>query len=77
MKRHDRKCPFSPYEVEDEIHFLTTCTMYSFLRNAISKDMPRENVPSNTNRTSLYKILMTGQKFAQLDFFKGDTPHRG
>ena len=65
MERHDRKCPFCPYEIEDEIHFLTTCTMYSFLRNAMSKDLSLENVPSNTNRTALFKILMTDQKVTQ------------
>ena len=29
MERHDRKCPFCPYEVEDEIHFFNY--MYNIL----------------------------------------------
>ena len=35
INHSDRKCPFCPEEVEDELHFLIKCPTYKFLRKKL------------------------------------------
>ena len=40
IERQNRRCPFCPSDIEDEIHFITTCPAYSTSRNTLLAELP-------------------------------------
>ena len=55
IKSKERVCPFCTYGVEDEIHFLLDCYLYSAIRDTFLRKVDRENF--------FFKFLLREQKF--------------
>ena len=66
IDRQYRKCPFCLNEVEDEIHFLTTCPVYSICRNSLLMEL---SIPIGlliTEKQRLFQFLMTDKYAVRL-----------
>ena len=66
IDRQYRKCPFCLNEVEDEIHFLTTCPVYSTCRNSLLMEL---SIPIGlliTEKQRLFQFLMTDKYAVRL-----------
>ena len=58
-RQENRKCPFCFNQVEDEIHFLTTCHVYSTCRNSLLMQLSIQN--GSLNRS--YLIFFMTDKY--------------
>ena len=58
IEKQRRICPFCPLEIEDEIHFLTTCPTYNTIRENLFAELPTLSRTLYTDKFSLFKYLM-------------------
>ena len=58
IERQNRRCPFCPYDIEDEIHFITTCPAYHTSRNTLLAELPIDSPILNADNWSLFEYLM-------------------
>lgn len=61
IQRQNRICPFCPSNIEDEIHFITTCPVYYTIRNALFAELPIDCPILNADKCSLFEYLMKDQ----------------
>ena len=58
IEKQRRICPFCPLEIEDEVHFLTTCPTYNTIRENLFAELPTLSRTLYTDKFSLFKYLM-------------------
>ena len=68
LERHDRICPLCPL-VEDEIHFLTKCVAYRYIRRDLLAEVEQvtkiRNIKYMEEKT-LFKILLEREDIAEI-----------
>ena len=64
VPRNERLCKFCPLnEIDDEIHFLMTCTFHSDERNALFKiTYPLLGVKDYSEKCTYFKIIMSSKE---------------
>jgi hypothetical protein len=62
IERQNRKCPFCPSDIEDEVHFLTTCPTYNSIRENLFSELPIQNRTFYSDNFFLFKYLMKDKK---------------
>ena len=68
LERHDRICPLCPL-VEDEIHFLTKCVAYRYIRRDLLAEVEQVTKIRNTKymeEKTLFKILLERDDIAEI-----------
>ena len=68
LERHDRICPFCN-SIEDEIHFLTKCVTYRYIRKELLARVEKVSKIRNTEymeKKILFKILLEREDIAEL-----------
>ena len=62
IDRKNRVCPFCPKDIEDEIHFITTCPSYAHNRKSLFAALGLQNAVLNSPKPCLFEFLMTNEK---------------
>ena len=68
LERHDRICPLCPL-VEDEIHSLTKCVAYRYIRRDLLAEVEQVTKIRNTKymeEKTLFKILLERDDIAEI-----------
>ena len=62
IEKHNRKCPFCPQDIEDEVHFLTTCPSYYPIRENLFAKLQIPNLNFYYDKYLMFEYLMTNKE---------------